>query len=98
MQRCFRILICLLALTPVLLASNAQAAPATTLNWNTNKNVVSADIQSVPVARLLGGIARHTGWEVFLEPNVSHVVSTKFQDLSSGQALRMLLGDLNFAL
>ena len=81
----------------VALASNARAG-ATTFNWNTNQNLVSADIQSVPVERLLGSIARNTGWQIFLEPNVSHNVSTKFKDLSSGQALRMLLGDLNFAL
>ena len=68
------------------------------LNWNTNQNRVSADIQSVPVLGCSGGIARHTGWHVFLEPNITHNVSTKFQDLSSGPALRMLLGDLNFAL
>jgi len=82
----------------VLMSFNTQAAANTSLNWNTNQNLVSADIQSLPVERLLGGIARHTGWQIFLEPNVSHNVSTKFKDLSSGQALRMLLGDLNFAL
>jgi hypothetical protein len=81
-----------------LLACDRRAGAAEVLNWNTNQNRVSADIQSVPVARLLGGIARYTGWQIYLEPNVAHNVSTKFQDLSSGQALRMLLGDLNFAL
>jgi len=76
--------------------TRAEAGPA--LDWNTNQNLVTADIKSLPVQRLLSGIAHHTGWEVFLEPNVTHNVSTKFKDLSSGQALRMLLGDLNFAL
>ena len=98
MQNCFRCWIYFAVFGLVLLGTNKRAATAETLNWNTNQNRVSADIQSVPVARLLGGIARHTGWQVYLEPNVTHNVSTKFQDLSSGEALRMLLGDLNFAL
>ncbi len=96
MRRCGCIYVVVLALG--WFVTDARAAADTSLNWNTNQNVVSADIQSLPVARLLGGIARHTGWQIFLEPNVSHTVSTKFKDLSSGQALRMLLGDLNFAL
>ena len=82
----------------VLLSAAPRLPAAETLNWNTNQSRVSADIQSMPVSRLLAGIARHTGWQVFLEPNVAHNVSTKFQDLSSGEALRMLLGDLNFAI
>ncbi|HXT13387.1 MAG TPA: S8 family serine peptidase [Candidatus Angelobacter sp.] len=82
----------------MLLFSNTRASAADTLNWNTNNNIVSADIQSVPVSRLLAGIAKHTGWEIFLEPHVTHTVSTKFADLSAGEALRMLLGDLNFAM
>ena len=96
MRRCGCIYVVVLALG--WFCADARAAAGTSLTWNTNQNVVSADIQSLPVARLLGGIARHTGWQIFLEPNVSHTVSTKFKELSSGQALRMLLGDLNFAL
>jgi hypothetical protein len=98
MQNFFRCWGCIAVFGLVLLSSVTRANAAEVLNWNTNRNIVNADIQSLPVARLLGAIARHTGWEVFLEPNVTHNVSTKFQDLPSGQALRMLLGDLNFAL
>ena len=98
MQDCFQRWIWLAATAFVLAFSNAPARAADVLNWNTNKNLVSADIQSVPVSRLLGAIAGHTGWQVLLEPNVTHNVSTKFQDLNAGQALRMLLGDLNFAI
>ena len=82
----------------VFFISNARTGAAESLNWNIPQNKVTADIQSVPVARLLANIAEHTGWLVFLEPNVTHDVSTKFHDLPSGEALRMLLGDLNFAL
>ncbi len=69
-----------------------------TLLWSTNQDRVTANIQSLPVLNVLEAIALHTGWQVFIEPNTGHVVSTKFQNLSRGRALRMLLGDLNFAI
>ena len=96
MRRCRCLFFVALAL--LWFSANTRAADATSLNWNTNRNLVSADIRSVPVEQLLGSVARHTGWEVLLEPKVTYNVSTKFKDLSSGQALKMLLGDLNFAL
>ena len=82
----------------VLLFSAAHASASDTLTWNTNQNRVDADIQSMPVLRLLKDVARFTGWHVFIESNTTHTVSTKFQDLPPGPALRMLLGDLNFAI
>lgn len=85
---------CLLALA----LSCAKVSATDTLSWNTNKDLVSANIQSVPVLRVLAAVADFTGWQVFLEPNTTHDVSTKFQNLQEGQALRMLLGDLNFAI
>ena len=67
-------------------------------SWNTNQNRVTADIQSLNVERLLGRVAAATGWQVFLEPGTSRDVSAKFKDIPPGEALRLLLGDLNFAL
>src|SRR4051812_31214918 len=71
---------------------------ADTLSWNTNQNVVSADIRSLPLIRLLEGVSQVTGWQVYVESNTTQNVSSKFEDLPSGEALRHLLGDLNFAL
>jgi hypothetical protein len=71
---------------------------ADTFNWSTNKNRVSADIQYRSLAHLLEQIAATTGWKVYLEPGTTHDVSAKFKDLPPGEALRLLLGDLNFAL
>jgi hypothetical protein len=68
------------------------------LNWNTNSSRVSANIQSTGLPRLLEQIAAATGWKVFLEPGVNHTPSAKFKDLPTGEALRLLLGSLNFAL
>jgi hypothetical protein len=86
--------VCLLALAFV--CGNVSAAD--TLDWNTNKDVVSANIESLPVLPVLGAVAKYTGWNIYLEPDTSRTVSTKFKDLRGGEALRMLLGDLNFAI
>src|SRR6516225_4406180 len=67
---------------------------ADTLNWQTNS--VSADIKSTDLTTVLEKIAAATGWHVFVEPETLHTVSTKFKNLSPGEALHKLLGDVNF--
>jgi hypothetical protein len=47
---------------------------------------------------LLEQIAAVADWKIFVEPGAEHNASVKFKNLPSGEALRMLLGDLNFAL
>ncbi len=77
------------------------AAPSwagNTLNWETNRNRVSADIQSRALIPVLEQIASLTGWHVFVEPDTGRSISAKFSDLSPGEALHLLLGDLSFAL
>lgn len=71
---------------------------ADTLNWNTNQNRVTADIKSTGLFNVLERIAQKTGWQVFVEPETLHTVSAKFNNLPPGEALRLLLGDVNFAL
>lgn len=82
----------------VLAFSCGKVSAADTLTWNTNKNLVSANIQSLPVLRVLAAVGNYTGWQIFLEPNTTRDVSTKFQNLPTGEALQMLLGTLNFAI
>jgi hypothetical protein len=71
---------------------------ADTLNWETNRNRVSADIKSGKLLPVLEQIASATGWRVFLEPDTTCAVSAKFDRLPPGEALHLLLRDLNFAL
>lgn len=71
---------------------------AESLEWNTTKSVVTADINSWTLPHLLQQISAQTGWHVYLEPGVTHPVSARFKNLSAGDALRSLIGDLNFAL
>src|SRR5580765_4535438 len=80
----------------ILLVSLANlAGAADTLVWRTNG--VTANIKSGDLFKTLGRIASQTGWRVYLEPGSVHRVSTKFQNLPQSEALRMLLGDLSFA-
>jgi thermitase len=77
----------------------ALAAPAAdSFAWNKEKNLVSADVRGLELPVLLERVASDAGWQVFVEPGTEHKASAKFKDLASGEALRMLLGDLNFAL
>jgi hypothetical protein len=86
-----------LALAGLALAlATHPVAAAEALQWHTNR--VSADINSGDLYQLLEKVAALTGWNIYVEPGLSHKVSAKFKDLTPGEALHMLLGDVNFAL
>ena len=80
------------------LAFALPAPAADSLLWRTNLNRVSADIKSAGLMSVLARIATATRWQVYVEPDSTRTVSAKFNDLPPGEALRLLLGDLNFAL
>ncbi|MEY2430159.1 MAG: thermitase [Verrucomicrobiota bacterium] len=71
---------------------------ADSLTWRTNQNLVSADIKGGSLFQLLSQVASATGWKVFVEPGSTREISAKFKNLPPGDALHLLLGDLNFAL
>ena len=77
-----------------------QAAPAKDekLVWNQAKDSVDADVRDLGLVPLLERVAAETRWQVYVEPDTSFRASAKFKALPSGEALRRLLGDLNFAL
>jgi hypothetical protein len=60
--------------------------------------IYRADVRGEPLWPLLEDIAHQTGWHIFVEPDTDRNASVKFKNLPSGDALKMLLGDLNFAL
>ncbi len=82
----------------LLLATVALADGAESFNWNTNQNRVSADVKSSNLLGLLQQVAAATRWQVFVEPDALHDISAKFENLPPGEALHLLLGDLNYAL
>ena len=87
-----------LSFVAIALLAAAPVWAADTLNWETNRNRVSADIKSGKLIPLLEEIAFATGWHVFVEPDTGRSVSAKFSNLPPGEALHLLLGDLSFAL
>src|SRR4051812_39702385 len=81
----------------VFIAFGNPALAEDALFWNTNANRVTADIRSTELFRVLQGISASTGWKVFVGPETAHRVSTKFNNLPPGEALHLLLGNVNFA-
>lgn len=82
----------------IAVAWSITASAAESFTWNTNQNRVSADLKSASLLDLLEQVATATRWQVFVEPETLHNVSAKFKDLPPGEALHLLLGDVNFAL
>ena len=79
------------------LVTRAAGTNANSLVWNKTSDRVSADIHGEPLWPLLEDVAHQTGWHIFVEPGAERKASTKFTDLPHDEALRMLLGNLNFA-
>jgi len=71
---------------------------ADSLVWNKKEGRVAADVDAWPLPRVLETITSGAGWQVYVEPETEHAVTAHFQDLKPADALRRLLGDLNFAL
>jgi hypothetical protein len=80
-----------------LLLVSGAGAQTNSLVWHKTAGRVDADIRGEPLLPLLEDIAHQTGWHIFVEPGTSRNTSTKFSDLPPADALRMLLGNLNFA-
>lgn len=76
----------------------ARAADTNSLVWHKTTDRVDADVRGMALWPLLEKIASDVGWQVYVEPGVTHATSAKFKNLPSIEALRMLFGDLNFAL
>ena len=90
----FVILFCLLLACGL----GARAADTNSLVWQADRDQVSADIHGEALWPLLEDIAHQTGWHIFVEPRANHEASVKFRNLPAGEALRKLLGNLNYAL
>jgi hypothetical protein len=76
----------------------ARAADTNSLVWHRATERVDADVHDMALWPLLEKITSDAGWQIYVEPGVTHAVSAKFKNLPSIEALRMLFGDLNFAL
>jgi len=88
----------LMALGLVMVLLGRPAAAANSLVWNTTTDRVDADLRGQPLWPFLEDLAHKTGWHIFVEPGTDKIVSTKFKNLPGGEALKMVFGDLNYAL
>ena len=87
-------------LTVVLLAATGFGHAADTNSfqqWNAATGSVNADLHNQQLWPVLEGIAHQTGWHIFVEPDTARIIDVKFQNEPRQNALKKLLGDLNFA-
>ena len=99
-MRCTKRLLLLLTLTYCVWGRTQGFAASTpsTLAWHAADDSVSADIHGEALWPLLEDIAHQTGWHILVEPGADRLADVKFNNLPPGEALKKLLGDLNFAL
>jgi hypothetical protein len=80
-----------------LMLAAAAAFAADSLDWRAREQKVDANIQSWDLSTLLKKIARQTGWKVYVEKGAAATVSVKFKNQTEDEALRRLLGKLNYS-
>lgn len=95
-MHCAKILVFLALMLCVLARGHATAT--NTLVWHKTADLVSADIHGEALWPLLEDIAHQTGWHILVEPGADQLADVKFNNLPTGDALKKLLGGLNFAL
>lgn len=86
-----------LVMAGVLLEAAPQRAAADSLVWRPDTQTLDVDLQEAPLIPVLDRLATKTGWHIYLEPTPGKTITTKFAGLSRGEAMRVLLGDLNYA-
>ncbi|HEX3627132.1 MAG TPA: S8 family serine peptidase [Verrucomicrobiae bacterium] len=95
MNRLFKLAVIVCVSAAVGLAARAQT---NVLVWHKDAGTVDAAMRHEPLLPLLKSIAAQSGWHVYVEPGSTLDSSTQFKNRPTGDALKMLLGDLNFAL
>ncbi|MGP8201038.1 MAG: hypothetical protein ACLQU4_16220 [Limisphaerales bacterium] len=76
--------------------SSAHSTDTNSLFWRVKEKQVDAQFQDWDMAKVLKKIASATGWKVYVEPGTAQRVSVKFKNLPEDEALRRLLGKLNY--
>ncbi len=59
---------------------------------------ISASLEKWPLKKLLSRISSATGWKIYVDPDLDEAVTVKFSGLAQGEALKLLLGKVNYAL
>lgn len=77
---------------------NVHAASTNSLVWHKTPGSMDADLSGMALLPTLEKVAAGAGWLVYVEPGTERTISAKFKQLPPSDALKMLLGNLNFAL
>jgi len=85
----------LVALFALLLAAPALAEDS--LRWHADKEELDVDLNNAPQIPTLEDLAHKTGWHIYLEPTPGKTFTTKFAGKPRGQAMHILIGDMNYA-
>ncbi len=80
-----------------LMALTSQTEAADYIRWDRERQRVDASVQKWDTMQVLRRVATATRWQVYVEPGIKQILPTRFRNLSEGDALQRLLGDLNFA-
>ena len=80
------------------LTATPAAFSADLLNWDAERDIVEARVETWTVPQLLQRVARASGWHIYLDPGITNRVPARFTDKAPGDALRRLLGDYSYAL
>lgn len=67
------------------------------VRWDHEKQTLDAELQAAPLIDTLEDLAKQTGWNIYLEPTPGKTFTTSFKGLSRGEAMRVLIGEMNYA-
>lgn len=83
----------------VLLFSQLPLLHGAEVSLGRDKETLTADLRGIRLGAALKMLGERMDWSVFVEPGLeSRRVSTRFTDLSVGESLRRIMGELNYAL
>ncbi len=83
------------------LAAEVRSAPPASrpaILWHPDRQRMDGNMEGLSLPGALGKLSAATGWRVFLEANTKAEVSAKFKDVTAGEALKLMLGNLSFAI
>jgi len=67
------------------------------LEWNAESQTLDVSLEGAPLIETLEDLAHQTSWQIYLEPAPGKTFTTRFKGLSRGEAMRVLIGDMNYA-
>jgi hypothetical protein len=75
----------------------AESKTSDLLIWKADRTA-EARIENLPLGKVLSKLAAASGWKILVQPGLEQAVTVRFRNVSQGEALRLLLGDLSYAL